>query len=202
MDIAFASPKGGVGKTTMAVHVATRLRQLGHDVALIDLDGRSASTSWVGDSTYFPTFGYEVLDQGLPPNPVRVWDTPANPSVDMRQALAQLADLLVIVCQPDKESQRAAIDLYQALEPQEARMRVLFNAFPPTSREGHSSRDALAEAGIPCCETVVRAYKCYQRAQWDDRTIADYPYPSSDQAWSDISALVDEVLEATDGQDR
>jgi cellulose synthase operon protein YhjQ len=40
--IAFASPKGGVGKTTLAAHVAALLAQRGHRVLALDLDPQNA----------------------------------------------------------------------------------------------------------------------------------------------------------------
>jgi cellulose synthase operon protein YhjQ len=40
--IAFTSPKGGVGKTTLAAHVAAMLAQRGHRVLAIDLDPQNA----------------------------------------------------------------------------------------------------------------------------------------------------------------
>jgi cellulose synthase operon protein YhjQ len=40
--ISFASPKGGVGKTTIAAHIAAILRARGHDVLAIDLDPQNA----------------------------------------------------------------------------------------------------------------------------------------------------------------
>lgn len=200
MDVAFAADKGGVGKTTIAYHVATRLRQVGADIGLIDLDGRSASTSWVGEQSYFPAYTYQALAASLPDHPFRVWDTPAHPSRELQEALAKLTDLVVVVAQPDRESQRAAIELRGRLAALGGRPVVLFNAFPPTSHEGTGSVDALRDAGIAVFRTVVRQYRCYQRAQWDDRAVCDYPYPSADNAWADIIALTDEILEACHGQ--
>lgn len=48
--IAFTSPKGGVGKTTVAAHVAALLAQRGHKVIAIDLDPQSALRVHLGVS--------------------------------------------------------------------------------------------------------------------------------------------------------
>lgn len=48
--LAFASPKGGVGKTTVAAHVAALLAQRGHKVIAIDLDPQNALRLHLGVS--------------------------------------------------------------------------------------------------------------------------------------------------------
>jgi cellulose synthase operon protein YhjQ len=48
--IAFTSPKGGVGKTTVAAHVAAILAQRGHKVVAIDLDPQNALRMHLGVS--------------------------------------------------------------------------------------------------------------------------------------------------------
>lgn len=48
--IAFASPKGGVGKTTVAAHVAALLARRGHKVIALDLDPQNALRLHLGVS--------------------------------------------------------------------------------------------------------------------------------------------------------
>ena len=46
--IAFASIKGGVGKTTLAVHVAAALADMGKRTLLLDLDPQGHAGSMAG----------------------------------------------------------------------------------------------------------------------------------------------------------
>ena len=44
-----AQNKGGVGKTTIAVHTAVYLHDRGFKVALVDCDRSASSASWVSE---------------------------------------------------------------------------------------------------------------------------------------------------------
>lgn len=194
MDIGFLADKGGVGKSTLAFHVATRLRQLGHDVALYDLDRQGTSADWDRrDEPYFPSYKLNGL-----PRPAeyqtRVWDTPAHPSVKLQERLGEILDISAVVASPDLAGQRLAASLARSIEQQGGSVGIVFNLFPPTSKEGYLAIDAARERGLPCYGTVVRAYRCYQTAQWDGCAVCDFAYASADKAWADICALTDEIL--------
>ncbi len=47
MIIAIANSKGGVGKSTLAVHLATWLHRQGHTVTLADCDMQQSSSEWI-----------------------------------------------------------------------------------------------------------------------------------------------------------
>jgi chromosome partitioning protein len=50
MIIVIANSKGGVGKSTLAVHLATWLAQQGHRVTLADCDTQQSSSEWIREA--------------------------------------------------------------------------------------------------------------------------------------------------------
>ena len=50
MIIVVANSKGGVGKSTIAVHLAAWLHELGHRVTLADCDTQHSSSDWLHEA--------------------------------------------------------------------------------------------------------------------------------------------------------
>jgi len=193
MDVAFVADKGGVGKTTLAYHVATRLRQLGQDAALLDLDRRSAAVWWSRQqgSPYVPAYALSELSD-IPEHSVRIWDTPAHISGDAQDRLTGLCDLIITVTTPDALSVIAAGELSQSLIRRGGRVAVVLNNVHPTAHD--RTLEAFDGTGAVTFATVIRRYSCYQQAQWDGQAVCDAAYSSADNAWTDISALTTEIL--------
>jgi len=199
VNIAFTADKGGVGKSLLAFHVATRLRQLGRDVGLVDLDQRSASSAWANGTRFVAAHALPAQSGDVPPHEVLVWDTPAHPSASMKQALQKAMDLVVVVASHDLHSQLAARDLGLALAGGLARVVAVVNNIHPGGHEGTQIQDALRRLGVQVLRSSVRSYRAYVHAQRDGRAVCDWPYARADEAWSDICALTAEITETIDG---
>ena len=68
MVISIVNQKGGVGKSTLTVHLAAMLRELHQDVAVYDADAQRSSSEWLKRSGF--DIPFEVIDphdlEGIP----------------------------------------------------------------------------------------------------------------------------------------
>lgn len=116
--IAIVSQKGGSGKTTLAVHLATRAAQAGHESCVVDTDPQATAAAWSdwrGDFLPLvvtsPPARLGRTIEGAKKNGVDfvVIDTPPHADAAAREAI-KAADIVLIPSKP------RAFDLH-ALEP-------------------------------------------------------------------------------------
>ncbi|HOM13239.1 MAG TPA: ParA family protein [Rubrivivax sp.] len=104
--IVVANPKGGVGKSTLATHVAGALAHAGHAVMLGDVDRQQSSRRWLAlrPAQLPPIRGWEVSHNDIvrPPKGVShvVLDTPAGLHGKKLDAVLRIAQRLLIPLQP------------------------------------------------------------------------------------------------------
>jgi chromosome partitioning protein len=104
--IVVANPKGGVGKSTLAINVAGCLARAGHRVMLGDVDRQQSSRQWLAlrPAAARPIDGWDVAADDIvrPPKGTThvVLDTPAGLHGKRLDAVMKIADQLLIPLQP------------------------------------------------------------------------------------------------------
>ena len=170
MFVAVVNQKGGVGKTTLAVHLAMWFTEQGRRVALVDTDEQRTASRWLAEAdrrvTVVAKHQADELIERAPglsgSHDVVIADGPAN-LAECTRALLLVADLAVIPCGPtvpELESTGATVRILrnaQAVRGGQAPTPLLvFSRLRPARYR--LSRDALEAAhtfGIPVARHIV-----------------------------------------------
>jgi chromosome partitioning protein len=195
MIITVASFKGGVGKTTSAVHIAAYFRQLNKTV-LIDADLNRSSTAWAARGS----LPFDVVDEAMTAKVARayehlIFDTAARPDADVLKVLADGCDMLVIPTTADGLSFDALMLTVEALRKIEAkRYRILITMAPPRpARDGEAAQEALIAQGLPVFRTTIRNLKAFKTAGTQGVLVSDVKDPRASFGWEDYVTVGDEL---------
>ena len=126
--LAVVNQKGGVGKTTTAVNLATALAQAGRRVLLIDCDPQGNATSGLGQKETVDQSIYDALTGGIPLAEVILKDVAGVPGLDLAPATLDLAGAEMEMFQ---ELSRETI-LKKILKPVEKNYQYIFIDGPPS----------------------------------------------------------------------
>lgn len=196
MIISIVSFKGGVGKTTTAMHLAAYLEKAGKTV-LLDGDLNRSASAWqsrggdripfdiVDEQLSFTADGYKHF----------VIDTAARPAPAILKGLASKVDLIVIPTTTDGLSLDALGKTVEALQEVEvSKFRILLTMIPPKpARDGELARAAFTEAGLPVFAAGIRHLKAFKTAGTQGVLVADVKDPRASLGWEDYAAVGDEL---------
>lgn len=122
MFIAFTNTKGGVGKSTLAAHLAIWLFDRGDRVALLDTDPQGTSSEWIRNAE--PEITVRAIsdsdgiraarDELMASHEFVVADAPGEEG-EAANAVTFLADLAVLPLEPTKPSVRALKDALKTI---------------------------------------------------------------------------------------
>jgi chromosome partitioning protein len=194
MLITCASAKGGVGKTTSAVHIAAVLASYDKTL-LIDGDPNHSALKWAKRGN----LPYMVVDLMAAPKHTRhfehiVFDTPARPNSDDLEALVDGCDLLIIPTTPDILSIDATLETVNMLDRLKCDCyRILLTIVPPAPRKtGAQAREALAD--LPLFKQSVRQFAAYEKAALEGVLVYQVKDRNARIAWREFEMLGKEIL--------
>jgi chromosome partitioning protein len=181
--IATINAKGGSGKTTVALHLAVASVQLGHNVAVIDLDPQQTARLW--------------SDRRSSPSPVVLQVAPSRLGAELERAAATGADMVLIDAPPrawlgaDNAAREAAkvsdlvvvptrptiLDLEATATTIErigtairTRVTVVLNGCPARGRDANEAEAALADRGVDVCPFRIGHRVAFARSLLDGLT--------------------------------
>ena len=186
MIVSVVNQKGGVGKTTLSIHLADGLAKRGRKVALIDADAQNSSLLWSASrhgDTLFPVLGMpkETLYQELQGLKTAfddiVIDGPPRVATILKAAIAA-ADLVLVPVKPSSLDVWAATDVVTLIEEVKVLLPNLRAAFVINERRPNTrlARDvivALQSIGLPVCETSIHSRTAYPVAIGQGQTVFD-----------------------------
>jgi chromosome partitioning protein len=193
--ITVASFKGGVGKTTTAVHLAGYLAAK-KSTLLIDGDPNRSSLEW----SEAGRFNFKVVDERHSAKYARdfehiVIDTKARPEEDDLKVLAEGCDLLIIPTTPDALSIKATLKMLSALQNLDTNSyKVLITMSPPPpSHDGKDAKEILKKNNLPVFKTEIRRYQVYKKASLEGCLVKDVANSYAKEAWQDYQKIGQEI---------
>jgi chromosome partitioning protein len=193
---AFTSRKGGVGKSTSAIHVAGCLAEKAPTL-LLDGDGNRSCIAYSKRSP--GPLPFVVIDEKQAAKYAAqythvVIDTEANPTPATLEAIAGGCDRLVLVTSPDAFAMAALMPAVEDLQRVGAEFRILLTIVPPMGYAGEEARESVRSAKLPLCKTQIRRYAAFQRAALDGVLVNEISDPYALICWEDYQNLTRELL--------
>lgn len=183
--IALVGNKGGAGKTTLCVNLATALDRQG-SAAILDADPQRSSLQWralagrddavevfdavsdLADAVRSAVASYDHLLIDCPPSVL---------APQTREALG-LSDLALIPVQPSPLDLWASVHIEGEIGTARAgnpalRAMLVINQLEPHTRLSRLMRDGLAELSLPVAKTAIRRRMAYRSSVLEGRTVLD-----------------------------
>lgn len=192
MRILILSLKGGVGKTTTAIHLAGALA-MGSKTLLVDADPAQGALEWAARGTGL-SFDVVLPEDAKPKRYEHViFDTRAQPKAKTLDEFTRKADLLIVPCSPSALALETMPQLQEELAGLPFRA-VITLAPPPPSNDAKRAITRLEQFGFPRFQTIMRRFSALEKAAMAGVLVRDVRDPRAAYAWADAGSLAHEVL--------
>jgi len=209
MIIALVSNKGGVGKTTLSMNVASGLNRRA-STGILDADPQQSSTHWarVGNLSGFKSPDLVTLSSDIPfgeqvkqlaeKHEYVVIDCP--PSIDSREThhALRVADVAVVPVQPSPVDLWATVHIANVVrdarqDNPDLEAYIILNQLEPRTTLSRVMQSAAGQLGLPALNTALRRRAVYRNCLLDGRTVYDSGARGA-EAVEEIEAIIEEIF--------
>jgi chromosome partitioning protein len=206
MMIVCANSKGGVGKSTLATHLAVWLFDQGFRTALLDTDKQRSSSEWIAEVE--PKITVRVADtpeeclinaqELISSHDFLVGDAPGGLE-DLSRTLLILADLAVFPISPSILDVRSVAGATQVLRYAQGINggkpdgRLVLNKMKTRDTISHELREGAPKLGLQVAQNVIRDLQAYRDAAQQGTVVGRFGRKGA-QAAADMGALFSELV--------
>jgi len=203
--IAIVGNKGGAGKTTLSVNIASGLNNKSR-TAVIDADPQRSSLQWRAFSDSNAVSVYEANEelgeqaQALKQEYDRIIiDCPPSVFAPQTNEALVISNCAVIPVQPSPMDLWATVHIAEAVEKAREtnpglKPLLVINQLEPRTILSRLVREAVKEIGIPVADAMIRRRAIFRSSALEGKSIYEVG-KRGDQAKEEIEQLIQEILQ-------
>lgn len=202
--IGMVGNKGGAGKTTLSVNIATGLSRH-YSVAVVDADPQGSALQWRAFANNEAVDVYEASEplssqatELLNSYQYVIFDCPPSVHAAQTGSVLEFADQVLIPVLPAPIDLWAAVHIKlaitkaQRVNPSLSALLVI-NQLESRTTMSRLVRDALSEIGLPIATTALRRRAIYRNCTLEGKSIFDTGRKGAD-AVAEYEQLIEEVI--------